>query len=104
MAFKFENLFSGKDLEEFKALPSAGQEQLQAGLDTAAQEMIKPLGVVFVMADKILDIVLKSDLLLAVAKLQRRYYLALLDEGFSTDQAMALASAFASMLQGLKQK
>lgn len=104
MPIKAENILSGRDLEEFKAMSPEDQATFQAEFDEAALGLLKPVAVVIGAAEKILDLVHDSELLPGIAKLQRKYYLELLNQGFGSDQALALASSFASMLQAVKKQ
>ena len=54
------------------------------------------------MANKIIDLLGTSGLLTKVAKMQRQYYLALLDEGFTNEQALTLSSGLSSLMTNLK--
>jgi hypothetical protein len=104
MPIKAETILSGKDLKEFQSLSPEEQASFQSEFNDTVLEMLKPVTVAIGAAERVLAIVLESDLLATAAKLQRRYYLELLSEGFSSDQALALSSSFASMLQAVKKQ
>jgi len=102
MPINAANILSGRNLEEYQGLTPAEQAEFQAEFDDTALELIKPVALVLGAAEKILDIVHDSEVIPRVAKLHRKYYLELLGQGFSADQALALSSSFASLLQGVK--
>lgn len=102
MALKIESLFSGKELEEFLALSDADKADLQAEFESGINSQLRPVGLVLGLGDRILDMLSASGLISKVAKLQREYYTALIDQGFTPDQALALASNFASFLSSVK--
>ena len=102
MNIAVRDLLSSADQKEFDALSPEDRDRVQAEFEEAATNMLKPVGVMLGVALKVIEMVGSSGMLAQVAGLQRQYYLALLNEGFSTDQAMALASNFASILSGLK--
>lgn len=102
MPIKAETILSAKDLEEFQGLSPEEQASFQSDFNDRVLEVLKPVTIAIGAAERILAFVLESDLLTTAAKLQRRYYLELLNEGFSSDQALALSSSFASMLQAVK--
>lgn len=102
MALKIQSLFSGKELEEFLALPPEHQAELQADFEEGISTQLRPVGLVLGLGDRILDMISASGLISKVAKLQREYYTALIEQGFTPDQALALASNFASFLSSVK--
>lgn len=102
MSFKVENILTASELEEFNRMPPAAKERFLAQFDEEVSNVLKPFATVIGAAEKILDLVHDSDILEGVAKLQWKYYLQLVKQGFTSEQALALASSFASLLQATK--
>lgn len=102
MPINFKSLLKPDELAEFEGL-SATQQALWSGdFEDAITETLKPLSVVLGVAERILDLAADSDLLPKFAKLQRQYYVALMDQGFTREEALALSTNFSSVLSSLK--
>lgn len=102
MPINITDLLNGEELAEYNALPPERKAAFQADFESTINDTLKPFGVVLGVAERVLDIAHKSELLPKFAQLQRRYYNALLEQGFTVEQAMALCTNFGSVLSSLK--
>ena len=102
MPIDFTTFLQGDELAEYEGLSPEEQDALRVGFDKAVTDTLKPLSVPLGAAERILDLICDSDLMLKCAKLQRRHFLGLLQQGFSPEQAMALTTNFGSVFSQLK--
>ena len=102
MPINITALLQGDELAEYNGLSPERQAAFRAQFDEAVNDTLKPLGIVLGVAERVLDLACESDLLVKFAKIQRRYFLALVDQGFTIEQAMALSTNFGSVLSSLK--
>jgi hypothetical protein len=102
MPIDIQSLLKGEELAEYEALTPERQAAFRAQFEDAISETLKPIAVVIGVAERVLDLAHNSELLTKVAKLQRRYFEALVEEGFTVDQAMALSTNFGSVLSSIK--
>lgn len=101
--FNVRDLFPPSTQAEFDALSPKEQEEIQTEFDEQSSQMLKPIGLVLAGAVSVLELVAKSGMIAGVAKLQREYYLQLVETGFTPQEALALASHFTSLLSAVKQ-
>ncbi|RTL07667.1 hypothetical protein EKK58_00475 [Candidatus Dependentiae bacterium] len=102
MPIDIVSLLKPDERAEFDALSPERQAAFRADFDETINDTLKPVAIVLGVAERVMDLAYTSDLLPKIAKLQRRYFEALLTEGFSSSEAMALASNFASFLSAVK--
>ena len=104
MPFQVKDVFTGKDLEEYNKLTEPQRTALQAEFESAASEHLKPVSVFLAAGERVLEMIVGSDIIPLVAKLVRKYYKELTNLGFPHEAALALCSSFASSLGALRAK
>lgn len=102
MPINVADLLQGEELKEFNELSPERQAAFRAEFDSTVSDHLKPVGVLLGVAERILDLAHASDLLPKIAALQRRYFVSLVDQGFTVEQAMGLSSNFGSVLASLR--
>lgn len=92
------------DLKQFTAADTSAEDLSALGSQIEAQlpQMLLPFALILTALERILAGVHSSEVLPNLAKLQRKYYVELVDAGFTEEQATGLISNFGSLLTALK--
>ena len=92
------------DLKQFAPADTTQEELQELGkqIDTQLPQMMLPFALILTALERILAAVESSQVLPNLARLQRKYYVELVNAGFSESQANALISNFGSLLTALK--